>query len=82
MGHKLLLVEQEFIKLKGKGMAAGIINGMGSIGQMFSGFFAVAISQQFGWENLFKFFIIMAVLGGRLDALKWNFKSPHRHVED
>ena len=28
---------------KGAGMAAGIINGMGSIGQMFSGFIVVAI---------------------------------------
>lgn len=64
---------------KGSAMAAGIINGTGSIGQMFSGFIVVAISQKFGWNNLFYFFVIMSVIGGGLAALKWNFKSPHKH---
>jgi OPA family glycerol-3-phosphate transporter-like MFS transporter len=64
---------------KGAGMAAGIINGMGSIGQMFSGFIVVAISQAFGWENLFYFFVLMSILGGGLAALKWNYKSPHKY---
>tara|TARA_R110002049_G_scaffold245055_1_gene418905 strand:- start:829 stop:2100 length:1272 start_codon:yes stop_codon:yes gene_type:complete len=61
---------------KGAGMAAGIINGMGSIGQMFSGFIVVAINEAYGWDNLFNFFVIMALIGGGLAALKWNFKSP------
>lgn len=64
---------------KGAGMAAGIINGMGSIGQMFSGFIVVAISQNFGWENLFNFFVITALIGGGLAALKWNYKSPSKY---
>lgn len=66
---------------KGAGMAAGIINGMGSIGQMFSGFIVVAINEAYGWDNLFNFFVIMALIGGALAALKWNFKSPEKHVE-
>ena len=66
---------------KGAGMAAGIINGTGSIGQMFSGFIVVAISQQFGWDNLFNFFVIMAILGSGLAALKWKFKSPDKQLE-
>ena len=61
---------------KGAGMASGIINGMGSIGQMFSGFIVVAINEAFGWDNLFYFFVIMSLIGGGLAALKWNFKSP------
>ncbi|MET2983693.1 MFS transporter [Aureibaculum conchae] len=64
---------------KGAGMAAGIINGTGSIGQMFSGFIVVAINEAFGWNNLFYFFVIMALIGGGLSALKWNFKSPEVH---
>lgn len=60
---------------KGAAMAAGIINGMGSIGQMFSGFFVVAISARYGWDNLFYFFVIMSFIGGGLAALKWNQKS-------
>ena len=65
---------------KGAAMAAGIINGTGSIGQMFSGFIVIAISDKFGWDNLFNFFVFMSLLGGGLAALKWNFKSPDRHV--
>lgn len=64
---------------KGAGMAAGIINGMGSIGQMFSGFIVVAINEAYGWDNLFNFFVLMALLGGGLSALKWNFKSPDNY---
>ncbi|HUH45626.1 MAG TPA: MFS transporter [Arenibacter sp.] len=60
---------------KGAAMAAGIINGMGSIGQMFSGFFVVAISARYGWDNLFYFFVVMAFIGGALATLKWNQKS-------
>ena len=60
---------------KGAAMAAGIINGMGSIGQMFSGFIVVAINQYYGWNSLFYFFVIMSFIGGGLAALKWNFKS-------
>jgi OPA family sugar phosphate sensor protein UhpC-like MFS transporter len=65
--------------IKGSAMAAGIINGTGSIGQMFSGFIVVAISQKFGWDNLFYFFVFMSIIGGGLAALKWNYKSPHKH---
>ncbi|GGW45949.1 MFS transporter [Arenibacter certesii] len=60
---------------KGAAMAAGIINGMGSIGQMFSGFIVMAINLHFGWNNLFYFFVIMSFIGGGLGILKWNLKS-------
>ncbi len=65
---------------KGAGMASGIINGMGSVGQMFSGFIVVAINEAYGWDNLFNFFVIMALIGGGLAALKWNFKSPDTYI--
>ena len=64
----------------GAGMAAGIINGMGSVGQMFSGFIVVWVSQKFGWDNLFNFFVVLAFVGGGLAALKWNFKSPESQM--
>ncbi|RTE55156.1 MFS transporter [Arenibacter aquaticus] len=60
---------------KGAAMAAGIINGMGSIGQMFSGFIVVAINEYYGWNSLFYFFVIMSFVGGGLAALKWNQQS-------
>jgi len=61
---------------KGAAMAAGIINGTGSIGQMFSGFIVIAVSQKFGWNNLFYFFVLLSFVGAGIAALKWNFKSP------
>jgi len=57
---------------KGAAMAAGIINGMGSVGQMFSGFIVVAINEYYGWDNLFYFFVVMSFIGGGLAAIKWN----------
>lgn len=66
---------------KGAGMASGIINGMGSIGQMFSGFIVVAINEAYGWDNLFNFFVIMSLIGGTMAATKWNFKSPEKQAE-
>lgn len=61
---------------EGAGMAAGIINGVGSMGQMFSGYIVVAISDHFGWNSLFFFFVIISFIGGLLAALKWNYLSP------
>lgn len=66
---------------KGAAMAAGIINGMGSIGQMFSGYVVVLVSENYGWDNLFNFFVLMSFIGGGLAALKWNFKSPDKQLE-
>lgn len=66
---------------KGAAMAAGIINGTGSIGQMFSGFIVVAVSDAFGWNKLFYFFVILSVIAGVLAASKWNFKSPDQHIK-
>ncbi len=61
---------------KGAAVAAGVINGVGSFGQMFSGFIVVAISEGYGWSNLFYFFVFLSLLGASISALKWNFKSP------
>ncbi|MFK5974344.1 MAG: MFS transporter [Flavobacteriaceae bacterium] len=66
---------------KGAAMAAGIINGMGSIGQMVSGFVVIYINERYGWDNLFNFFVILALIGGGVAALKWNFKSPEKQLE-
>jgi sugar phosphate permease len=66
---------------KGAAMAAGIINGTGSIGQMFSGFIVIAVSQKFGWDNLFYFFVLLSFVGAGIAALKWNFKSPIKQVD-
>lgn len=42
--------------------ACGIINGIGSIGQILSGYLPVAISKHFGWNAVFVSFIVFGVL--------------------
>ncbi len=63
---------------KAAGLAAGIINGIGSFGQMVSGFIVAYIANQFGWDSLFYFFVAIAALAGCLLAIKWNW-VPEDH---
>jgi MFS transporter, OPA family, sugar phosphate sensor protein UhpC len=45
------------------GLAAGLINGIGSIGQVLQGFALVHISREYGWSTLFDVFMALAALG-------------------
>ena len=63
---------------KAAGLAAGIINGVGSFGQMVSGFIVAYIASQFGWDSLFYFFVAIAALAGCLLAIRWNW-VPEEH---
>jgi len=60
---------------KGAAMAAGIINGVGSAGQLFSPFLAAYISEEFGWNALFYGFVAMGLVGSALAVTKWSFKG-------
>jgi MFS transporter, OPA family, sugar phosphate sensor protein UhpC len=43
--------------------AAGFINGVGSVGAIFQGFVTAGISKsRFGWNGLFYFFVLLAML--------------------
>lgn len=44
-------------------MAAGLVNGIGSIGQVLQGFLLVWITDTYGWNPLFTIFIGMALFG-------------------
>jgi len=53
--------------------AAGVINGMGSCGQLLSPFVVVFMKSTYGWDSVFYLFVGCAVLGSLLLATKWNF---------
>lgn len=55
------------------GVTAGFINGMGSAGQLLSPYAVAFISDNYGWDNLFKVFVIISFLAGILLAVKWNY---------
>ncbi len=63
---------------KAAGLAAGIINGVGSLGQMVSGFIVAYIASRLGWDTLFYFFVAIAAFAGCLLAMKWNW-VPEGH---
>jgi sugar phosphate permease len=52
--------------------AAGIVNGIGSLGQLISAYVVAIIVSRFGWDQLFTFFLICAAAAGMLLTLRWN----------
>jgi sugar phosphate permease len=58
---------------KAAGLASGFINGVGSLGQMISGFVVAYIASKFGWDSLFYFFVAISFIAGCLLAIKWNW---------
>lgn len=55
------------------GVAAGFINGIGSAGQLLSPLAVAYISSAYGWNSLFKVFLVMAFIAGIMLAIKWNY---------
>jgi MFS transporter, OPA family, sugar phosphate sensor protein UhpC len=45
------------------GLAAGLINGIGSVGQVLQGFVLVYVTDRWGWNTLFLWFAVLAGLG-------------------
>src|SRR5215831_2371989 len=52
--------------------AAGIVNGVGSLGQLISAYVVAVVVSRFGWDQLFTFFLICAAAAGALLTLRWN----------
>ncbi len=53
--------------------AAGVINGMGSCGQLLSPFVVTEMTKAYGWDSIFYLFVGCALLGSLLLATKWNY---------
>jgi OPA family sugar phosphate sensor protein UhpC-like MFS transporter len=52
--------------------ALGIVNGVGSLGQLISAYVVAVIVSRFGWDRLFTFFLLCALAAGGLLTLRWN----------
>jgi OPA family sugar phosphate sensor protein UhpC-like MFS transporter len=52
--------------------AAGIVNGVGSLGQLLSAYVVAVVVSRFGWDQLFTFFLLCAVAAGGLLTTRWN----------
>ena len=60
-------------KEEGAAMAAGLINGVGSAGQLLSPMVVAYVSGKFGWDALFEFFVVVALIAAALLLTKWNY---------
>ena len=56
----------------GAGTAAGFIDGVGSIGQLFSPYLVAFVTDRYGWDALFRLFVIVALAGACLGTTRWN----------
>jgi OPA family sugar phosphate sensor protein UhpC-like MFS transporter len=52
--------------------AAGMVNGIGSLGQLISAYVVAVIVSRFGWDQLFTFFILCSAAAAGLLTLRWN----------
>jgi len=52
--------------------ALGIVNGIGSLGQLISAYVVAVIVSRFGWDQLFTFFVLCSLAAGGLLTLRWN----------
>lgn len=62
----------DFGSRKGAATAAGFVNGMGSIGQAFSGVLVGSIAGSMGWQAVFYVLIAIALFCALLVATLWN----------
>ena len=58
---------------RGAATAAGLINGMGSCGQLISPLLVAYVADNFGWNSMFYLFVVFAIISGTLLTTKWNY---------
>lgn len=70
----------DFGKNHGAALAAGIINGVGSAGQLLSPIAVAYISGKYGWNALFQLFVVVALIAAFLLMLKWNYGKDNQEA--
>jgi OPA family sugar phosphate sensor protein UhpC-like MFS transporter len=62
----------DFGTRKGASTAAGIINGLGSVGAVVGGTIPGFFKDSWGWEGVFSFLAASVLIAGLLMVPKWN----------
>lgn len=68
-------------KNQGAALAAGLINGVGSAGQLLSPLVVAYFSEKYGWNALFGLFVIVALAAASLLIFKWNYGKENQEAE-
>ena len=59
---------------RGSATAAGIVNGVGSIGQLLSPLIVGYVAHVYGWDRVFSLFVFFALAGAGILAAQWNYR--------
>jgi sugar phosphate permease len=65
-------------KNQGAALSAGLINGIGSLGQLLSPFAVAYVSQKYGWNSLFQLFVFVSLIAAFLLIFKWNYGDENQ----
>ena len=56
----------------GAASAAGLVNGVASLGQLVSPYLVAQVATRWGWDTLFAVFVAISLAGSAVAALFWN----------
>lgn len=59
------------------GRAIAFVNGVGSIGQMFSPYLVTRFAHHYGWDNLFNLLLVTSLASAGIMARYWNYNGTH-----
>jgi sugar phosphate permease len=57
------------------GSAAGLVNGVASVGQLLSPYLVAGVSSMWGWDALFGVFVGIALAASVISGLFWNHRA-------
>jgi len=58
----------------GAATAAGLVNGIASLGQLISPYLVAQVATRWGWDTLFGLFVAIALAGSGVAAWFWNYR--------
>ncbi len=64
----------EAVPVEQAGRASGLVNGVGSLGQMLSPLLVTLCARRFGWNSIFNLFLFCSLVAASLLARRWNHK--------
>jgi sugar phosphate permease len=62
----------ESVPYRAAGRAVAFVNGMGSVGQMFSPYLVTRFAHHYGWDSLFNLLLVTSLVPAAIMARKWN----------
>ena len=59
--------------------AAGLVNGIASLGQLVSPYLVATVADRWGWDALFSVFVAISLIGSLVAARHWKYRPAEVH---